>query len=69
MRPVELAARSREELLRRTSCAGESGVEYVLYIEDRDALPNAMFVRRGDEIYRSGVRQPKSSAPGLHKAV
>jgi len=69
MRPVELAARSREELLQRSLCAGENSVEYILYSEDRDALPIAMFVRRGDEIYRSGVGQPKSSAPGLPKAV
>jgi hypothetical protein len=50
-------------------CTGESSVDEVLYSEDRDALPNAMFVRRGDEIYRSSVRQPKSSAPGLPEAV
>jgi len=69
MRPVGLAARSREELLRCSLCAGESSVEHVLYSEDRDALPNAVFVRRGDEIYRSGVRQSKRSAPGLPEAV
>ena len=29
-----LATRSREELLRRSLCAGESSVEYVLYSEE-----------------------------------
>jgi hypothetical protein len=27
------------------------------------------FARRGDEIYRSGVRRPKRSALGLRKAL
>ena len=51
MMPVDtdtLAARSREELLWRSLCDSESSVECLLYNEDRDALPNVMFARRGD---------------------
>jgi hypothetical protein len=64
MRPVELATRrSREELLRRSLCAGESSVEYVLYSEDRNASPKMMFIRCGDEIYEAVLGSPKAAHP------